>query len=45
MVITVLVIVTVLTNHVIVKMVHVLMVDANVDTTGLPVVQVCDTGD
>ena len=42
LVITVLVIVTVSTNHVTMKTEHVLLVDVNVDIKGLPVVQVCD---
>ena len=32
-------------NHVIKQLVHVLLVDVNVDTKGLPVVQVCDADD
>ena len=41
--ITVLVIVTVSTNHVILKTVHVLRVDVNLGMRELPVVEVCDT--
>jgi len=43
--ITVLVIVTVSTNHVILNTAHVLMVDVNVDIKAVPVVQVCKSGD
>jgi len=32
-------------NHVIKQLVHVLLVDVNVDTKGLPVAQVCDADD
>ena len=37
--------VTVSTNHVIQLLVHVLLVDVNVDIKRMPVVQVCDADD